>query len=74
MILCEAKPDGYFIDYKPVTPTGRWRIRTHPNMDAPIMDIEVAGRWWNRWISESQLAFREHKESCVIFDCKEAGK
>ena len=56
------------IYYKPLNPTGRWKLESGPNW-VNRMYIEHQGFIFKRWIPEDNISFR-HTEVTKIFDCK----
>jgi hypothetical protein len=58
----------WMIDYKPLKPTGRWKIESGPHYENRMF-IEHQGFIFKEWISEHRIEFLPAKES-RIFECE----
>lgn len=68
LAVYERRDDGYFVEYVPIDPTGKWRLRTSPYWDGVTMDIQVRGGMFKRWVNEDAVVFRQAR-TCVEFSC-----
>ena len=57
--------------FKPLTPTGRWKLETSRYHNELEMFIEHRGWFFRRWVSEKDIVFR-NKEISIINDCNQS--
>lgn len=67
MIAYIEECTGYSVSFKPLNPTGRWKIVSGPYHENKLF-IEHKGLIFKSWIAEDNIVFKCERKS-IVFEC-----